>query len=259
MLLLIKLTDDFSNNIYTIENPSSMKKKIGISFSETNFRYYWNWFTKDELQDTELISLSFLENNWDDFHTCDGFILTGGVDVHPSLYGGNLKYENKPRTFRLERDRFEENMYKHSQENNKPLLGICRGLQLVNVLQGGKLIQDIDTEGNAKHCDFRGKDKKHVIDIEKESLLHSIALSDKIFVNSAHHQAIDPVAIGDNLVVNAYDDCEEKLIEGVEFKDKTNKAFMLCVQWHPERMKDADSILSKKIKESFLEAVAPCP
>lgn len=236
-----------------------MKKKIGISFTETNFKYYWNWFTQDELQDAELVNLSFVENNIEDFDKCDGFILTGGVDIHPSLYGGKLKYENKPKAFRLERDRFEENIYKYSQENKKPLLGICRGLQLVNVLQGGNLIQDIQTQGNAKHCDARGVDKQHIIDIEKGTLLHNIALSDQITVNSAHHQAIDPDALGDNLLVNAYDDCDEKLIEGIEFKDKTNKAFMFCVQWHPERMKERDSILSKKIKASFLNAVAPRP
>ena len=59
-------------------------------------------------------------------------------------------------------------------------------------------------------------------------------------VNSAHHQAIDPDGIGENLMVNAYDDDDEKIIEGLEFKNKTDKAFMLCVQWHPERIKNKE-------------------
>ncbi|MEJ7684784.1 MAG: gamma-glutamyl-gamma-aminobutyrate hydrolase family protein [Segetibacter sp.] len=233
-----------------------MKKKIGISYTETNFQNYLNWFNKQDIKDDiELIELSFLKNNTNDIYKCDGFILTGGVDVHPSLYGGNLEYENKPKAFEPERDEFEEKIYKYSQENKKPLLGICRGLQLVNVLQGGQLIQDLDTDRNIKHCRIEETDGKHDIRIDKNTLLHDIALCDSGNINSAHHQAIDPDAIGDNLIVNAYDDCEEELIEGIEFKDKTNKAFMLCVQWHPERMPNKQSILSDGIKNSFLKAV----
>ncbi len=233
-----------------------MKKKIGISFSEINFKNYWNWFTGDDSQnDVELIELSFEKNNEEDISTCDGFVLTGGVDVHPALYGCELEYENKPKAFLQSRDKFEEKIYKYSQTNNKPLLGICRGLQLVNVLQGGKLIQDLNADMNIKHCGPEDSDGQHDIRIEKNTMLYNIALCNGGSINSSHHQAIDPDAIGDNLMVNAFDDCEEKLIEGIEFKDKTNKAFMLCVQWHPERMEDRESIFSKKIKKSFLEAV----
>ncbi len=233
-----------------------MKKKIGISYTETNFKNYWIWFNDKDIQDDiELIELSFLKNNADDFYKCDGFILTGGVDIHPSFYGGKLEYDNKPNAFEPERDKFEAKIYKFSHENSKPLLGICRGLQLVNVLQGGKLIQDLNKDRNTKHCRINETDGQHDIRIEKDTLLFNIALCDVVNINSAHHQAIDPEAIGDNLIVNAYDDCEEKLIEGIEFRDKKNKAFMLCVQWHPERMLNRNSILSNEIKNSFLKAV----
>ena len=232
-----------------------MKRKIGISYTETNFEHYWNWFSKEDLQNIELIELSFEKNNAEDFYKCDSFILTGGVDIHPSFYGGNLKYENMPDAFEPERDKFEEKMYRHAMENKKPLLGICRGLQLVNVLQGGKLIQDLKPDGNLKHCGMEEADGQHDIRIEKNTLLYDIATSDIGNINSSHHQAIDPKAIGDDLRVNAYDDCEEKLIEGIEFKDKTNKAFMLCVQWHPERMENQESFLAYGIKNSFLKAV----
>ncbi len=233
-----------------------MKKKIGVSFTETNFRNYWNWFSKEDLQNnTELIELSFLKNNEEDIYICDGFILTGGVDIDPSFYGGNLDYDNKPQAFEPERDKFEAKIYKYSQANNKPVLGICRGLQLVNVLQGGKLIQDLNAEMNIKHCGPGDLDGQHDIRIEKDTLLYNITFCEAGNINSSHHQAIDPNAVGDNLMVNAYDDCEEKLIEGIEFKDKTNKAFMLCVQWHPERMENQQGILADGIKYSFLKAV----
>lgn len=234
-----------------------MKKKIGISFTETKFENYWNWFTKEDLQDNfELVELSFGKNNEEDIYTCDGFVLTGGIDIHPSVYGGATDYENKPETFSLARDKFEEKIYSHAAANRKPVLGICRGLQLVNVLHGGKLIQDLQVAGNYKHRREDDTDKQHNVLVEKDTLLYDITLCKAGNVNSAHHQAIDPNAIGDNLLVNVFADTDEKMIEGIELKDKTNRAFMLCVQWHPERMDDQGSEFSKNIKNSFLEAIA---
>jgi putative glutamine amidotransferase len=233
-----------------------MKKKIGISFTEINFKNYWNWFSKEDLKnEAELVELSFEMDNEEDIYRCDGFILTGGVDVHPSLYGRTLEYENRPNQFLQKRDKFEEKIYRYSQENNKPLLGICRGLQLVNVLHGGKLIQDLHVKGNKTHRREADKDKQHNISIQKGTLMYEATGCTLGYVNSAHHQVIDPGAIGDNLIVNAFADTDDKIIEGIEFEDKTNKAYMLCVQWHPERMEDLESVFSKNIKKSFLEAV----
>src|SRR5215813_3832263 len=139
-----------------------MKKKIGISFTHTLFQNYWNWFTQEDLKnDLELVELSFEKNNTEDIYKCDGFLLTGGVDVHPSFYNGSSEYNNSPGSFQLDRDHFEEKIYQYSQLNNLPLLGICRGMQLVNVLQGGKLIQDLDN-GNERHKKERS-DKEHSI------------------------------------------------------------------------------------------------
>jgi len=232
-----------------------MKKRIGISFSSTNFQNYWNWFTEEDLgNDLELVELSFEKNNTEAISTCDGFVLTGGVDVHPSFYDGKTIYNNSPSDLQLSRDLFEEKIYRHSQLNKLPVLGICRGMQLINVLEGGKLIQDLD-DHNLRHKKEES-DKEHPVVAEKNSLLCEVAGSASGNVNSAHHQAIDPDAIGENLMVNAYDDDAEKIIEGLEFKNKTGKAFMLCVQWHPERMKGKDdNPFSKKIKERFLEEI----
>ena len=232
-----------------------MKKRIGISFTKTSFQNYWNWFTPQDLEDDiELIELSFEKNNTEDIYRCDGFVLTGGVDTHPSFYNGKTVYNNLPSSFQVERDHFEERIYRYSQLNKLPVLGICRGMQLINVLQGGKLIQDLDN-GNARHKKEES-DKEHAIVTENNSLLYKISGSLTGHVNSAHHQAIDPNAIGDNLMVNAYDDDDEKIIEGLEFKNKTGKAFMLCVQWHPERIKNKEeNPFSENIKQSFLRSV----
>src|SRR5215471_4801725 len=231
-----------------------MKKRIGISFTNTAFQNYWNWFTPDDLQnDVELVELNFQKNNIEDIPGCDGFVLTGGVDVHPSFYNGNSAYDNIPVEFEPDRDRFEESIYRYSQLHKLPVLGICRGMQLVNVLEGGKLIQDLDN-GNARHKK-EASDKQHNIVAESKSLLQQISGSASGYVNSAHHQAIDPDAIGENLLANAYADDNDKIIEGLEFKDKTDKGFMLCIQWHPERMEDREgNPFSQNIKQQFVAA-----
>jgi putative glutamine amidotransferase len=217
-----------------------MKKKIGISYTRTHFDNYWNWITKEDMQDDlELVKLSFEENNTEDINN------------------GKPAYDNSPVNFQRERDVFEEKIYRYSQENKLPVLGICRGMQLVNVLEGGKLIQDLDN-GNERHRKEE-LDKEHGIAAEEGTLLYKIANTVKGIVNSAHHQAIDPNSIGNNLVVNAYDDDETdgvNIIEGLEFKNKSDKAFMLCVQWHPERMKNKEANpFSENIKQQFLAAV----
>jgi len=231
-----------------------MKKRIGISFTKTSFQNYWNWFTPVDLgDDIELLELNFENNNVEDIYKCDGFILTGGVDVHPALYDGKEVYNNNPASLQPDRDHFEEKIYRYSQRNSLPMIGICRGMQLINVLQGGKLIQDLDN-GNERHKK-EDSDKEHGIIAEGQTLLRDVAGSSIGYVNSAHHQAIDPNAIGENLMVNAYDD-DEKIIEGLEFKNKNDTGFMLCVQWHPERMKQKEqNPFSQNLKNQFLSAI----
>ena len=232
-----------------------MKKKIGISYTKTSFENYWNWITKEDMQDDlELVLLSFEKNNTEDIYKCHGFILTGGVDVHPDFYQGQPIYNNSPSIFQPERDVFEEKIYRYSQERKLPVLGICRGMQLINVLEGGKLIQDLDN-GNERHKK-EASDKEHNIVAENETLLYKIASTHKGRVNSAHHQAIDPNAIGNNLVANAFDDDNDRIIEGLEFQNKSGKAFMLCIQWHPERIRSKEeNPFSENIKQQFLAAV----
>ena len=231
------------------------KMKIGISFSTSNFANYWDWFLDKEIRkEYELVELSFLKNNMKDISCCDGFVLTGGTDIEPSSYQGSTPYDFMPEEFQGERDRFEEQIYRHAQQFKKPVLGICRGMQLVNVLEGGKLIQDLSA-ANEVHRKI-SEDKEHSVHVETKSLLGEIVGKESGKINSAHHQAVDPGALGKNIMISAHAGGKNAVVEAIEFRNKQDRPFMICVQWHPERMKKKDSNpFSKNIKARFLAEI----
>ena len=231
-------------------------KKIGVSFTLTNYENYINWFSASDLGEAiSIVELSFEKNNYADIYDCDGFVLTGGVDVHPSLFDGEKIYANSPTDFQLDRDLFEAYIYHYAKANKIPVLGICRGLQLINTLEGGKLIQDLGDEKNKGHRKDEGIDKAHEVVLLEDTLLQQIIGEKKITVNSAHHQAIDSLKLGHNLLVNACSS-PDNIIEGIEFKNKSGLGFMLAVQWHPERIPSVQqNEISINIKKSFIQAV----
>jgi acyl-CoA reductase-like NAD-dependent aldehyde dehydrogenase len=125
---------------------------------------------------------------------------------------------------------------------------------LINVLEGGKLIQDLGLSGNLKHR-ADGKDKEHDIKVLEGSYFHSITKQIKGKVNSAHHQAIDPEHIGQNLIPVAWSE-ENGVIEAIEYKNKADVGYMLAVQYHPERMSETCThSFSENIKKDFLTAI----
>ncbi|MEP6595862.1 MAG: gamma-glutamyl-gamma-aminobutyrate hydrolase family protein [Ginsengibacter sp.] len=222
--------------------------KIAITRTEKDdkLQYYIDWLKANE--DIDTITLSAVENNLDELNKCDALVLTGGIDIHPKFYGGNTIYTGAPEKFNEKRDEFEITTFHSAQKNNLPILGICRGMQLINVIQTGTLIQDHDDE-NLHEIHKGNPDKYHHVNIEEGSLLHEIIGFTKGEINSAHHQAID--LAGKDLLINCKAD--DGTIEGVEWKDKTGKPFMLAVQWHPERMfKQMDSPFSKKLRGKFI-------
>ena len=132
---------------------------IGISEGSKYFNYE-NWF-KDE-PGVEIIKLSYQLDNFNDVEKCNGIILSGGNDVNPRLYNQPdfLVYVN-PKDIDEKRDEFEWKIIKYTEENQKPLLGICRGLQLVNVYFGGTLVPDIPAFGKFNHGKFKeGNDRE---------------------------------------------------------------------------------------------------
>ncbi len=223
--------------------------KIGITYSETNYKNYPKWF-EDEV-DVEIVDLSFERFNFEEASTCDGILFSGGVDTHPKFYlkDASENYPNAPKEFILSRDEFELKVMEIAFDKKIPVLGICRGLQLINVFLGGKLILDVGIEGFKIHQKEQGIDKKHLVKIEKGTRIEKITGIKEGFTNSAHHQAIE--ILGKGLFASAYS--ADGIIEAIELENPESH-FMLAVQWHPERMENMESPLSLNIKKAFLKA-----
>ncbi|WP_018249634.1 gamma-glutamyl-gamma-aminobutyrate hydrolase family protein [Orenia marismortui] len=159
----------------------------------------------------------------------DGLLLSGGEDVCPREYGENPIKEVT--MINPDRDEWELKLYKKAYESNMPILGICRGLQLINIAEGGSLYQDIyqqvnDVLGHLS-SDTEIYHLYHSIEIEEKSKLFDIFSSNRIDVNSYHHQAVKDLAPGFKVTARS----EEGIIEAIEDKKKN---FVIGIQWHPE-------------------------
>ena len=224
-------------------------KRIGVTTSDTNFQNYPNWISGEGV---EVVLLSYEQKNTQDFDSCDGFVMTGGIDVQPAFYQNDrVDYPNTT-VFNESRDLFEMQVFEYARQQNKPVLAICRGLQLVNIALGGNLIQDLQENGFTNHRKGPDGDREHKIEVKPGTLLAQIAGVQQGFVNSAHHQGLDQIAEG--LTVSAFS--EDGVVEAIEYKD-ANKPFLLAVQWHPERMQIPSSNLafSQNIRSAFIDAM----
>ena len=177
----------------------------------------------------------------------DGLVITGGAfDVHPRYYSEKIKYHNL--NIKADRTMFEINICKLALKKNIPVLGICGGQQLINIVYGGSLYQDIkkDLITNIEHEQKNPRNEvSHSVSLNTSSLLYQIIKQKKIKVNSAHHQSIKKP--GKGLVVNAT--ASDGIIEGIE---DPSKNFCIGVQWHPEFLiKNSDS----KIFKNFIKAI----
>lgn len=226
-----------------------MKKNIVIGITDcSKYANYEKWIASE--QGVEVIKLSYKDNNLQDIEKCDGIVLSGGEDVHPRFYN---KPEYLPYCHEIDerRDEFEWKALELTGKNELPLLGICRGLQIANVYFGGTLIPDITAFGKFNHSRYPQRDRYHVIHVDDNSELYSIAGAKVGEINSAHHQSA--ALVGRDLAANAIS--TDGIIEGIERKNSEGKPYLQLVQWHPERMTDLQNPFSKNVKLSFIEAV----
>ena len=228
--------------------------KIGITYTASRYANYENWI-KNTNENITIIQLSNTDEDWEIIEDCDGILLTGGIDIHPSFYdNATLDYPFAPETFDIARDEFEMHVFETALNLHIPVLAICRGLQLVNISLGGTLIQDLEKSNKNDHRRHDETDEKHPVLIkEKNSLLFNITKQETGTINSAHHQAID--ILSDELIATAFSK-DDQVIEAVEWKEKNDKNWLLAVQWHPERMLDKDeNPFSYTIKNAFFDAI----
>ena len=220
---------------------------IGITDSK-KYEDYRQWIANAGTNIT-IQCLSYKLDNLDLVASCDGIILTGGHDVHPALYN-KPSYLDSLDTDQIdeERDAFEMSVIAAAISMSKPILGICRGLQIANVYFGGTLIVDIPTMiGSNKHGKIEGQDQRHDISIISGSRINTITNQQTGIVNSAHHQAAD--IIGEGLKATAFSD--NNIVEALEYKQPEGKPWLLLVQWHPERISNDESF-SLSIRKAFL-------
>lgn len=179
----------------------------------------------------------------------DAVLLPGGPDIDPSYYG-----EERHPTTRVDapRDAIEVPLVRWAYEDDRPLFGICRGHQVINVALGGTLIQDIPTQIEAdtmEHALANGKPRDtrlHEVEVAPQSRLASIMGNTRVAVNSLHHQAVGIPA--PSMQVTAYS--PDGLVEATEVPDKR---FILSVQWHPEDLCRDDEAMQSLFRE-FVEA-----
>jgi putative glutamine amidotransferase len=195
-----------------------------------------------------LLPLTDSQALWEDcLSSFDGFVFTGGQDLDPALYG----QEKLPECgYQAElRDSQEIYMLRRLLELNKPVLGICRGIQAINVAYGGTLYQDIPTQApsNVVHRqEMPYEVPHHQVELLENTLLRRIVGHQHISVNSMHHQAVLEPAPG--FIVSAV--APDGLIEAIECPEKR---FLLGVQWHPEHMWQ-NYASGKKIWQAFVDA-----
>jgi putative glutamine amidotransferase len=225
-----------------------MRSSLVIGITDCGkWENYARWVAKFDPQ-AEIVKLSWRENNLKEVARCHGLVFTGGEDVHPKFYGQEHRLlELDPKEVNLDRDEFEMDVMKSAMENELPVFGICRGLQLINVYFGGSLILDLPKLGKSGHEKSSGYDQLHPIEVVADSQLRGLVNAEAGAVNSAHHQAAD--RIGEGLKVSA---SSGGITEGLEWENPDGKPFLLLVQWHPERMRDSESPFSRNLILSFL-------
>lgn len=200
------------------------------------------------------VNLPF-EADGDIVSSLHGLVITGGQDVHPRRYGGTTAVDpaNDPRLYHLahdaERDDYEARLLEAALHRDTPVLGICRGHQLLNVVLGGTLVEHIPESPVAHDSTLSALtngDHDHLVTTEPDSLVRTL-YGERRRTNSWHHQAVDQ--LGDGLRITARAD--DGIVEAIEVPGRS----ILGVQWHPEWMSTPDPAFDWLVDQASAGAV----
>ncbi len=229
--------------------------RIGITpYTDKDGNYY---IPEGYVQGIERVGGEVVQINYDTpLHTIlplvaslDAMVFSGGVDVDPRHYGQKPEPEcGKPN---MMRDQLELCLFDVVMARYVPVLGICRGIEILNVAMGGTLVQDVPKRFNAIHQQPADNPSPfwHEVNIVPDTKLHALVGADKLLTNSYHHQCIDKLAPG--LKATAYS--QQGFVEAIEL-DSDSPQFFMAVQWHPEKTLDADDI-SIRFFEALRKAI----
>ena len=199
-----------------------MKWLLTFSGDEPPLPYYKEWV---EAAGIEVAMITPKDSFPMNIQSYDALLLTGGGDIDPAMYHDTK--QAKTDAIEIVRDKMELGLIASFGRNQKPIFGICRGMQMINVAFGGALIQHVPDIVNEIHAKQNDEDSYHPVNLKYGTKLGN-ALKGTQDVNSSHHQAVDSERVGKGLRVVAVS--QEGIIEAVE------KDGVFAVQWHPERL-----------------------
>lgn len=205
----------------------------------------WNYVSSLQAAGANVVILPPDADGEEAIERIDGLVLAGGADIDPNRYG-DLPHStsDQPRTAR---DASELGLYTTARQREIPVLGICRGLQIMAIAHGGKLHQHLpDVVGNTLHRDAPGTFNDHLVKFSEGSLVSKLTGSLAEITNSSHHQAV-----ADPGTLQATGWASDGIIEVCEDQEAN---FVLGVQWHPEAC--ANPLVSKNIFAGFVAAAA---
>jgi putative glutamine amidotransferase len=226
---------------------------IAISKERKTENKYSDWLAHQQI-DFAFIDLSQLPINeaMKALEKADGLLLTGGNDIYPGWYG--KEYDTaRCGVFDHWRDTLELMVLGKALDTKMPVLGICRGLQLINVQQGGTLFIDLPTDKGTGNVHRAGEDgwTEHNVWLQFYDIFPETYSNQLSAVASNHHQGIEQLAPGLKAVAKSQDD---DLIEAITLADPNTEQFLLAVQWHPEWMDYKDGFSGELAKKFLLEA-----
>ena len=219
------------------------KKTIILSKASAN---YVNWIENDHII---ILDAYTIKNTDSILALADGIILTGGEDINPLQYNdtinlavcGDINYQ---------RDTLERKLFDFALENKIPLIGVCRGMQMMNVASGGTLYGDIPTEIGTTVIHRNNGEVNHEIVLCDTSSLIFPNGTDTIMVNSWHHQGLKIMPNHLRVIARAFDGLPEAVV-----MDKSEHPFMIAVQFHPERL-GKENAIHQTMKKSFFRAIS---